>query len=888
MATIKHKVVRGDTLSALAVKYKTTVSSIAKLNNIKNVNRIYVGQVLYISGKPSSSSSSSGSSSTSSGGSKPSNTVSITSFGLQADSDRTIFAIWKWNKSNTKEYQVIWQYYTKNGVWFEGSNTTETIKESVYNAPSNATKVRVKIKPISKTYTKNKKEVNYWTASWSSYKTYDMNNLPPNEPPTPTVEVEDYKLTCRLDNLDVNATEIEFNIVKNDKTSFKTSKVKIVTSSASYSCTINAGDEYKVRARAKRGNSYSAWSDYSAAVSTKPIAPSEITRCEATSKTSILVAWNKVVTAKTYEIEYTTKKEYFDGSNATTKIGSIETTQYEITGLASGERYFFRVRAINDKGESAWTSIKSVVIGTKPEAPTTWSSSTTVISGERLILYWVHNSEDESKETSAQIELYVNDVKSTINVPNNTTEDDDKNKTRQYIITTNDLTEGVVIKWRVRTAGITNEYGEWSVQRTVNVYAPPTITLQLLDKEGAALDTLESFPFYISAVSGPATQKPVSYHLSIVSNSSYETVDEVGNVKMVLEGDEVYSKVFDISTNLMLEMTPGSVDLQNNVDYIVTCTVSMDSGLNKTETERFTVAWIDETFIPNAEMILDKETISINIRPYCEYYPEVYYKVNYADGKYTRTSTVIDKIEGTSIDDAFTEEDDIVYSGLYQGVLTMFCIVTSETPTLIEDISLSVYRREFDGKFTEIGKGLKNIDNTFITDPHPALDYARYRIVAISNSTGSVSFTDLPGYPVDEKAIVIQWDEQWSEFDLTDEEPVEEPPWAGSLLKLPYNIDVSDSNNNDVTLVNYIGRSHPVSYYGTQVGSTATWNVDIPKDDIDTLYALRRLAIYLGDVYVREPSGTGYWANLSLSFSKTHNEMVIPVTMSLTRVEGGV
>ena len=30
MATIKHKVVRGDTLSALAVKYKTTVSSIAK------------------------------------------------------------------------------------------------------------------------------------------------------------------------------------------------------------------------------------------------------------------------------------------------------------------------------------------------------------------------------------------------------------------------------------------------------------------------------------------------------------------------------------------------------------------------------------------------------------------------------------------------------------------------------------------------------------------------------------------------------------------------------------------------------------------------------------------------------------------------------------------
>ena len=44
MATYKtHKVVRGDTLSEIAQKYGTTVSYLAKLNNIKNVNLIYVG-----------------------------------------------------------------------------------------------------------------------------------------------------------------------------------------------------------------------------------------------------------------------------------------------------------------------------------------------------------------------------------------------------------------------------------------------------------------------------------------------------------------------------------------------------------------------------------------------------------------------------------------------------------------------------------------------------------------------------------------------------------------------------------------------------------------------------------------------------------------------------
>ena len=63
--------------------------------------------------------------------------------------------------------------------------------------------------------------------------------------------------------------------------------------------------------------------------------------------------------------------------------------------------------------------------------------------------------------------------------------------------------------------------------------------------------------------------------------------------------------------------------------------------------------------------------------------------------------------------------------------------------------------------------------------------------------------------------------------------------------------------------------------------------MDIPKNDEDALYALRRLAIWPGDVYVREPSGSGYWANISVAFSQTHLEMIIPVTLDITRVEGG-
>ena len=64
--------------------------------------------------------------------------------------------------------------------------------------------------------------------------------------------------------------------------------------------------------------------------------------------------------------------------------------------------------------------------------------------------------------------------------------------------------------------------------------------------------------------------------------------------------------------------------------------------------------------------------------------------------------------------------------------------------------------------------------------------------------------------------------------------------------------------------------------------------MEIDKSDEETLYALRRLAKWMGDVYVREPSGSGYWANASVSISQKHCEVTIPVTLNITRVEGGV
>lgn len=889
---------RGDTLSQIALDYTGSASNYKKLaaiNNISNPNLIYVGQVIKLTNE---SGSGSGSGSGSSSSSTSVNKAVIDHFGLQSNADNTLFATWTWNKNNTASYKVSWTYSTGDGVYFNGNLSTITVDEdypslarqSTYSIPSNATQVQFKVKPISKTYKKNDTETNHWDASWSDVKTWTV-TTPLGTPSTPSVEIDKFKLTATLDNVDIyNATDIEFQVIKDNSPSpFATNKAAIVTGHASYAFTVSAGSQYKVRCRAYNSNdkTYSEWSQYSQNKSTIPSAPESIIEIKALSETSVYISWSPVENATGYGIEYTTKKMYFDSSKEVQSLTVSDTvTHAEVTGLSAGEEYFFRVKATNSEGDSGWSEIKSVTIGKTPAAPTTWSSTTTAIVGNPVTLYWVHNAEDGSSQTYAELQLYIGDNLEEHTIKN-TEDEDEKDKTSQWILDTSSYVEGTSVKWRVRTAGITKEYGEWSVQRSIDIYAPATLELSMTDVNGNAIETLTSFPFYIKALAGPKTQAPIGYHLSVKSNEVYETVDNIGNSRTVNKDEEVYSRYFDTSQALLVELSAGSIDLENNIEYTVICTVSMNSGLTAEASITFKVSWADINYIPNAEIGIDEDTMTANIRPYCEDGRLVYYKVNLNSEVYTKTTTVLDSVWGEPVKSAFTTTEEQVYSGMTSdGEEVYYCIV--EEKTAVTDVMLSVYRREFDGSFTELATGLDSAKTTTITDPHPALDYARYRIVAITKTTGAVGYYDLPGYPVGGKAVIIQWDEKWSSFETSEEATLEQPPWSGSMLKLPYNINVSDSHSPDISLIEYVGRSHPVSYYGTQLGTTATWSLEIPKNDKETLYGLRRLARWMGDVYVREPSGSGYWASITVSFNQKHCELTIPVTINISQVEGGV
>lgn len=855
MALATYTVKRGDSLWKIASggcgknvaasisgsTINAKINTLVKLNDIKNRNLIYVNQVLKLSGSSSTKKSSSTSTKV--------NVPTITAFGLQSEdtTGRAMYVAWSYSRSNIAKYKVRWTYYA-DGLWQlgqEGENEgTESIYcNETYSAPENASKVKVKVQAISKTYKDGDTEKKYWSDVWSAEKSYDFSNNPPYPPDVPKVEIKDYTLTASIENInakELNADSVEFEIVKNNSSSLGsyTAKINTATNYVSYVHKVDAGAEYKVRARCKKGTKTSTWTNFSTNAGTKPATPSAITQYRANTYSddtvSAYLEWTPVNNADNYDIEYTTNKNYFDGTDATTEISGIEFTHHEITTLQIGKEYFFRVRASNQNGKSEWSEIKSIVLGTAPIAPTTWSSTTTAVVGEPLNLYWVHNSEDNSSQTYAELRLYVDGVLQSPDITiKNSTDPDEKDKTSVYALDTTDYPEGTQIKWQVRTAGVTKVYGDWSIERVVDIYAKPTLALSvttLPDGTGDIINTLTAFPFYVYALPGPKTQAPIGYHLKVTANEYYETVDDTGLTRMINKGEDIYSKYFDTTNALIVEMSADNINIEADIEYTITCAVTMNSGLTAETSHNFKADWADVSYNINADVTIDPETLTALIIPY--------------------------------------SEDD--------------------NETLVEDITLSVYRREFDGTFKELAKDIPNTNSVTVSDPHPALDYARYRIVGKTKSTGAVSYHDLPGVEVGGTAVIIQWNEEWSVFDAADEYSVEKPTWSGSMLRLPYNINVSDKHNVDAELVSYIGRKHPVAYYGTQLGESSSWSIEIPKSDKDTLYAIRRLAIWTGDVYVREPSGSGYWANISVSYNQSHDGLTIPVTFEITRVEGGI
>lgn len=839
-----------------------------------------------------------------------------------------------------------------------------------YSIPSNATYVKFCIRPVMYPVNKKAKKENDRVFACPTFTMFSVSTQikatpsssdPVQEDPTPatissinqTIDKSN-KMTLSVSLSDEEVTKkgvstVDFELyIGTTNTSTQgfsfcaKNNARVYNGRASWTRQLTAGYYYIYKARAngtKGSGQWSNFSDYTEKIVTGATTPEWDGNPTATGSNIVRLKFKCSGYAEEYEIEYATKELYLNGDSGVSQTKTVteenrEATTHNITAfidnLEAGSTYYFHIRAKSSKFDpTGWSVTKSITIGREPAAPTTYSSKTSAIIGNDVYLYWVHNSQDGSSQRDARIALYVNQTSTmldnaVVDIHNPYFEDDVhdylKDKTLFHKITLEadskyageksnrrySFVDGDTLYWKVCTRGVYtgnstngNGYGPWSAIRKISMFSPPEAFLDFkkgwlwhdlnLKDHTVPLDQLEStmvidgYPYVVEMWAKPDTQEAISFTLTISNaGGAYETEDAYGGSVTVGAGEVIYQNYFDANVNpesgnyyfdednenhMALQLTPNDVDFVNGQTYTFHLEVYMNSGLSAEKFVDIPAQLVEAAeFEPSCYIDVDPDEFVAYITPAC-------YDIN----------LVPRDPETGEID----EEDLLAH--------------------LTQDVLLNVYRIETDGTFTEIETGIENTGSVTITDPHPSLDYARYRVVAIKTTSGAIRYDDF----FDEMGVhslVLQWDESWTvandnaeaytyENDLSNAEAFRVMTnYKGNRIVLPWNIDMTENFDPDVALIEYIGREHPVSYYGTQLGQSASWSTDIVKYsydsdeyqdfDTNTLFQLRRLARYMGDVYVREPSGTGYWANVRVNWTQTHNEQVIPVSIEIKRVEG--
>lgn len=545
-----------------------------------------------------------------------------------------------------------------------------------------------------------------------------------------------------------------------------------------------------------------------------------------------------------------------------------------ISGLETGTTWYFRIRGYIEyngtKYYANWYSIKtngkyeavSITLGTIPDAPTTWTLQQTFAYEDNntsgFEVYAIHNSEDGSACQSFKVYADVYDEHGTylrhlINgrvVSNgkdqygNYLTDNLSYKIRPYYeYATRDYFDQKEIHWWIQTKGAMPSYSPSSLVRVVKLYKQPQASVSV-----ASQDSDGGFPIKATMSLTSAHQTALVYYLEITSRSSYTYYDAVGEERTVLPGDIMFSATYTASssegTRLVKTLNATDINLTKNKSYEATVTIYTSGGLTATSSSSFT--------------FLTPTTPSM--------YPA---------------------IKEFEIDD-----DRSMY-------LKCICYQNSKhSGTVWSSVSykMSLYRCNSDGTYTLIQDNIPSSSSgTWVHDPHPRLDHQVYRIVSTYTPTGQKAYSE-PDFAADlikNEGVIIHWDEKWGTGIMTRVNGPQVSRYIGKRVRLPFNVDVTEKRSVDKTLINYAGRESPVSYYGTAIDKSYSIKTEIPKHNVnefnsdEAMLLLRRLSIKKEDVYVRTCTGIGCWATVDIEYNIDHCALTIPITITVTPVEGG-
>lgn len=797
--------------------------------------------------------------------------VTSLTLGLQTGSDHGLIARWKHAKSSQASgYRCDWEYAAKkndkgNYIWLPGTVSTPStadanvgggIFRNLWTAPNNAIAVRVKVTPVSKTrnvnvsytqtikdgkvtkttYQKAAKPYFKATAVTSSTHSFLSDKL---AKPTITCTLRDngrtWEVTVESADLDANYCDVQMSYQKalSDSAkwvseSSKQEKKLDANGKTTLVFTATAGKTAYFRARVqttKKDKTASAWA-YVEAGAVKPAGPTN-PAVQATGADSVRFTWSAAAGAKSYKVEYVAgSKEYFSSNpgDVETRDG-ITACAFTPTGLDSAKTWWFRVCAVNDSGESAWSAAVSCVTATVPTAPTIYATEAAYMEGDDVYFRWVHNSEDNSDQADAQLEISHNGtVIRTISMGGDS----------GYLYSLDGVRDNTQVAWRVRTKGAHPDFSPWSENKSFTVYEQAALSAVVRQGgvNGSHVDDenpLTAFPLCVVLDASGGGNSVIGYEVSVVASETISYADDWGIDRYIAEGEAVWRGDFDTTYDpCAIGFGPGALDLSEGGLYHIEASVMMASGLSATVSSwDFAVRFDVDVPEPDADVQFDPDYLTATVTPAC-------YTIDESTGEYTGT--------------------------------------------LRPKTTLAIYRIDSAGVIELLDRDIPNTGTYSFVDPHPPFGECWYHIVARDDDTGACSFADA-GADSPHNSCVIQWGEGQVATD-------EDGAYTGKTLDGFVNETFNERGSVQKTLVGYAGRKRKVSYYGTDLGETAHYTLQFSRYDTEKLALARELKALDDDCHIREATGTAFWASIDdISISRDSTGGFFTLSIDATPVD---
>lgn len=559
--------------------------------------------------------------------------------------------------------------------------------------------------------------------------------------------------------------------------------------------------------------------------------PVEGLRARALTSTSMTLTWtNRGHVGECYDVEWSSDGDAWANNEASAissaTLEEAEADVYTVGGLDSATRWFARVRRRNETGASDWTTIVSTLLGTVPSAPTLGALPVSVPVDGTLAVSWTHNSEDGSAQSAFELEL-----NGTAAVSGTTAS---AATVRPAEISVGD---GGELRVRVRTKGALESWSDWSEPAVVQVWAQPSVGVSLVcggsEVAGAATSMPMQLRVQLSAY--VAGNHAIAWWADVSAGEGYPSTARDGSPAVVAEGERLWrlDAVPDDGTEV-----PPEGDACNRVCLLVT----VDASCLRME--------------PNVSYVAHGGCVT-------------------AAGLRAEGSVAFTWDPSGSVGDPSAV---LSYDPL---TLSMGVEVACEDGA--PGTMLSVWRVEQGGSAVLVAEGLA--PGGTCVDPHPDFGSCVYRVVATDPESGMQSSAEFEAW-VDEGALVVQWGERWE----GDAEAEEVAPgvlsYAGSRIRLPYDVRIEEDREVEMAEVEYLGRRLPVLYVGEMQRQQLSASGTLYEDDDPGAHGrIRDLLSHGGPCYVRAPSGVGFWASVRGNLSA---DMGGVSTYSLTfkRVEG--